>query len=309
MAKAASKAASTIPACLGNMIASYSTPLNAVYRRKPISPGHVIICPRQTGASRLSELPMATYFDLFATVHRFLARVGSSDKSSNSECFNVCIKDGKGAGGPFPHVHLHIIPRRIGDFEPDAIYPLIDAWHPEGGKTNHPPKLEFPHDSERKPRTNAVMTAEARRYHELAISAATVATPSSTSTSHPIVRKLSPQRFGRIPISADHTFLCSGLTYAFVNLKPLVPGHVLISPKRVVQRLHELSAAEQQDLWRHVLTVQAIVGRAHSTDDFIVAVQDGKLAGQSIPHVHVHILPIPKAKDMGSVEPTQQERP
>lgn len=308
MAKAASKAASTIPACLGNMIASYSTPLNAVYCRKPISPGHVIICPRQNGASRLSKLPVATYFDLFATVHRFLARVGSSDKSSENECFNVCIKDGKGAGGPFPHVHLHIIPRRSGDFEPDAIYGLIDAWHPEVGKTNHPPKLEFPHDSKRKPRTNAVMTDEARRYHELVISTASVATPSSTSTPDPSVCKLSPQRFGRIPISADHTFLCSGLTYAFVNLKPLVPGHVLISPKRVVQRLHELSAAEQQDLWRHVLTVQAIVGRAHSTDDFIVAVQDGKLAGQSIPHVHVHILPIPKSKARESVEPTHQER-
>ena len=144
------------------------------------------------------------------------------------------------------------------------------------------------------------MTDEAMRYRKLAIDAAAVATPSSPSTSDASVCKLSPQRFGRIPISAEHTFLCSGLTYAFVNLKPLVPGHVLISPKRVVPRLHELSAAEQQDLWGHVLTVQAIVGRAHSTDDFIVAVQDGKLAGQSIPHVHVHILPIPKANGGGS---------
>ena len=292
------KTLTTVPACLGSAIASCSTSLSAVYRAKPISTGHVIICPRQNGASRLSELSSAGYFDLFSTAQRLVARAESSDKSSEDECFNLCIKDGVGAGGPFPHVHLHVIPRRSGDFKPDAIYSLIDAWHPEVGKTNQPPKLEFPHDSERKPRTGAVMAEEAMQYRKFATdataatAAATAAVTSATASASPA--ELSPQKFGRIPISARHMFLGSALTYAFVNLKPLVPGHVLISPKRVVPRLHGLSADEQRDLWRTVLAVQNIVGRAHATRDFIVAVQDGILAGQSVPHVHVHILPIPK---------------
>jgi diadenosine tetraphosphate (Ap4A) HIT family hydrolase len=45
--------------------------------------------------------------------------------------------------------------------------------------------------------------------------------------------------FGKLKIEPDHVFHKSpnGLTYALVNLRPLVPGHVLVVPTRVVPRL------------------------------------------------------------------------
>jgi diadenosine tetraphosphate (Ap4A) HIT family hydrolase len=44
-------------------------------------------------------------------------------------------------------------------------------------------------------------------------------------------------------------FATSPLSFAFVNLKPVVPGHVLVSPKRVVPRFADLSEEEVADLW------------------------------------------------------------
>ena len=64
-------------------------------------------------------------------------------------------------------------------------------------------------------------------------------------------RPFGPQdyRFGPWSIAAGEVFVTSPLSIAFVNLKPVVPGHVLISPKRVVARFSELSPEEVADLW------------------------------------------------------------
>jgi bis(5'-adenosyl)-triphosphatase len=76
-----------------------------------------------------------------------------------------------------------------------------------------------------------------------------------------------------------------------VNLKPLLPGHVLVSPLEVRPHLSDLSAAEIADLFQTVTHVQRTLKRVYRADAFNVAVQDGVAAGQSVPHVHVHIIP------------------
>jgi bis(5'-adenosyl)-triphosphatase len=76
-----------------------------------------------------------------------------------------------------------------------------------------------------------------------------------------------------------------------VNLKPLLPGHVLVSPLEVRPHLSDLSAAEIADLFQTVTRVQRTLKRVYHADAFNVAVQDGEVAGQSVPHVHVHIIP------------------
>ena len=102
------------------------------------------------------------------------------------------------------------------------------------------------------------------------------------------------QQFGKFRIDASSIFFRSDHSFAFVNLRPIVPGHVLVSSLRVVPRLNELSEEEYTDLWRSVRIVQTIL-ETHMMDAccsaFNVAVQDGVSAGQSVPHVHVHILP------------------
>ncbi|KAL5519572.1 HNT2 [Sanghuangporus vaninii] len=79
--------------------------------------------------------------------------------------------------------------------------------------------------------------------------------------------------------------------FAIVNLKPIVPGHVLVIPNRVVPRLADLSPTEVSALFTSVQLVGRIVERAYNADGLTIACQDGLAAGQSIPHVHIHVLP------------------
>lgn len=99
--------------------------------------------------------------------------------------------------------------------------------------------------------------------------------------------------FGKFRIAPNQIFYRSPslLTAAIVNLRPIVPGHVLVVPRRVVPLLSDLTDDEHDDLWRSVRAIQNALRSHLSAGGFNVAVQDGRDAGQSVPHVHVHILP------------------
>uniref|UniRef100_A0A7S3RNF9 HIT domain-containing protein n=1 Tax=Strombidinopsis acuminata TaxID=141414 RepID=A0A7S3RNF9_9SPIT len=107
-----------------------------------------------------------------------------------------------------------------------------------------------------------------------------------------------PLKFGKFDLDPSQVFFASdaGLSLAIVNLKPLVPGHVMVIPRRVAPRMGELTAEELEDLWRTVRHVQGVVQEFHGASCATLGVQDGKDAGQSVPHVHVHILPVHGAR-------------
>ncbi|GMK56317.1 hypothetical protein CspeluHIS016_0301570 [Cutaneotrichosporon spelunceum] len=86
-------------------------------------------------------------------------------------------------------------------------------------------------------------------------------------------------------------FFETPFSLGIVNLKPLRPGHVLIISKRVVPRLADLDHHEVSDLFQSVQRVGRMVERAYEAEALNIAVQDGVSAGQSVPHVHVHIIP------------------
>ena len=99
-----------------------------------------------------------------------------------------------------------------------------------------------------------------------------------------------PIHFGAFAVTAQ-VFHLTKHSFAFVNLKPLLPGHVLVSPLRPVPRLADLSADEASDLMRTVQRVGRTVERVFRGSALNVAIQDGRDAGQSVPHVHAHIIP------------------
>ena len=99
-------------------------------------------------------------------------------------------------------------------------------------------------------------------------------------------------KFGPFRLALNQIFYKTNLSAAFVNLRPIVPGHVLVMSNRVVPLLSDLTQEEYQDLWNTVRVVQATLQKHYTgANAFNVAVQDGQAAGQSVPHVHVHILP------------------
>jgi bis(5'-adenosyl)-triphosphatase len=116
---------------------------------------------------------------------------------------------------------------------------------------------------------------------------------SSSSSSQPPTLQPGDALFGKFLIPSNSIFYRSSSSLAFVNLRPIVPGHVLVIPSRddCGPLLSDLTDAEHTDLWQSVRTVQRMLKRHYNCTAFNVAAQDGAAAGQSVPHAHVHILP------------------
>ena len=112
--------------------------------------------------------------------------------------------------------------------------------------------------------------------------AAATTTDAATEITDLDEEKYEDMRFGKFAIPKTIVFRKSKTSAAFVNLRPIVPGHVLVMPNRIVPHLEDLSNEEYADLWSLVRTVQSVLKLAYEqTTAFNVAVQDGKAAGQS----------------------------
>jgi len=78
-------------------------------------------------------------------------------------------------------------------------------------------------------------------------------------------------------------------TLAFLDLFPITRGHTLVIPKRHADRLTDLREQEYADLFRTLVTVCRRTERL--SQDYNVAVNQGRLAGQIVFHLHFHIIP------------------
>ncbi|KAG8950484.1 hypothetical protein FRC04_007499 [Tulasnella sp. 424] len=101
---------------------------------------------------------------------------------------------------------------------------------------------------------------------------------------------MSPILFSTFDVTRQ-VFFQSRLCFGLVNLKPIVPGHILVVPKRVVPRLADLTREEITDLFGSAQRIGQVVEREYKAESLTVACQDGPAAGQSVPHVHIHVLP------------------
>jgi histidine triad (HIT) family protein len=79
---------------------------------------------------------------------------------------------------------------------------------------------------------------------------------------------------------------------AFMDIFPLRPGHVLVVPRRHAQYVHELTSAERSQLFdagtKIALAIRASTLRPAALH---FNINDGVAAHQTVPHVHLHLLP------------------
>ncbi|KAG9443385.1 hypothetical protein H6P81_014725 [Aristolochia fimbriata] len=101
--------------------------------------------------------------------------------------------------------------------------------------------------------------------------------------------------FGLHKIHRKLVFYSTQLSFAMVNLRPALPGEKSL---REVKRFVDLTAEEIGDL---SLTARKIAGRLeyqYNASSIAFTIQDGPQAGQTVPHVHMHLIPR-KANDYG----------
>jgi len=72
---------------------------------------------------------------------------------------------------------------------------------------------------------------------------------------------------------------------------PVSPGHTLVIPHRHVGSLFELSAEEFAALWPVLNQARSELMSEFVPDSFNIGVNDGAAAGQTVPHLHVHLIP------------------
>ena len=76
---------------------------------------------------------------------------------------------------------------------------------------------------------------------------------------------------------------------AFPDVNPQAPTHVLVIPRRHVARFTELPAGDP--LWNRILgAVQAVGGSPGLADGFRLVVNQGSNGGQTVDHLHIHVL-------------------
>ena len=78
---------------------------------------------------------------------------------------------------------------------------------------------------------------------------------------------------------------------AVYNLAPILPGHSLVLPKRHVESLLHLSDSEAAEMMLFARKVVQVLLKAFHGRAFDWTIQEGVEAGQSIPHLHLHLIP------------------
>lgn len=78
---------------------------------------------------------------------------------------------------------------------------------------------------------------------------------------------------------------------AFFDSFPVNKGHTLIIPKRHIASYFDLSIHEQRALWLLVNRCKEIIEKRFNPDGFNVGINVNEAAGQSIFHVHIHLIP------------------
>lgn len=81
------------------------------------------------------------------------------------------------------------------------------------------------------------------------------------------------------------------LAYAIYDKFPVNTGHSLIIPKRHCADYFKLTEEEQIECWSIVNSLKKIIETKYKPQGFNVGININECAGQSVSHVHIHLIP------------------
>lgn len=81
------------------------------------------------------------------------------------------------------------------------------------------------------------------------------------------------------------------LSFISQDKYPASPGHLLVIPNRHVPNYFDCTREEVTELWESVLLAKQMIEKEHKPDSYNIGINVGNVAGQSVPHTHIHIIP------------------
>jgi len=89
----------------------------------------------------------------------------------------------------------------------------------------------------------------------------------------------------------DRIVASCNLAFALRDGYPVNPGHTLVVPMRHIASWFDATAAEREALFRLVDEVRAALDADLHPDGFNIGINVGEAAGQTVAHMHVHVIP------------------
>jgi histidine triad (HIT) family protein len=77
---------------------------------------------------------------------------------------------------------------------------------------------------------------------------------------------------------------------AFHDISPQAPTHVLVVPRKPIARVAEASAEDQATLGHLLLVAAELSRQLNLAKGFRIVINNGPDGGESVPHLHVHLL-------------------
>lgn len=81
------------------------------------------------------------------------------------------------------------------------------------------------------------------------------------------------------------------LAFAIYDKYPVTPGHVLIIPKRHFDNFFEITEEEKQAVFDLLNQCKANLETKYKPDGYNIGINVGEAAGQTVWHLHVHLIP------------------
>ncbi len=82
---------------------------------------------------------------------------------------------------------------------------------------------------------------------------------------------------------------------------PLKEGHTLIISKNHKTKIQELTIEENKDIFSTLHFIVNAVEKTVEGNSTLIAIHNGENAGQEIPHLHIHIIPVKKTEKQSAV--------
>ena len=92
-------------------------------------------------------------------------------------------------------------------------------------------------------------------------------------------------------VAAPRILQASSLAIALTDAFPVSRGHCLVIPRRHVRSWFETSEDERREMLRLLDDAREILRRDYGPDGFNIGINEGPAAGQTILHLHVHLIP------------------
>lgn len=93
------------------------------------------------------------------------------------------------------------------------------------------------------------------------------------------------------PVVEKATFAESNNFRAVYNIAPILPGHCLIIPKNHLSSLLDIPTTDMTEMMLFSRKIIRVLSKAFGTSSYDWTIQEGQPAGQTIEHLHIHIIP------------------